>query len=179
MNQELKFLRETLGLTEKEISAFLNISSYKYISFEKTAVEVPCDMLILLSRIYGIDIELFLNNHYSNQDLSTELTKQGIIGKNKEDILEHLRQNLFHNNDTKVTYRSIRKIKTDIQNNIIKFITALIKNDGMSLHDFATAIDSDKQNLDSILSKKRFIELDELIKVSEKFEVSINNIVNG
>ena len=171
MNQKLKFLRETLGLTEKEISAFLNISSYKYISFEKTAVEVPCDMLILLSRIYGIDIELFLNNHYSNQDLLTELTK--------EDILEHLRQNLFHNNDTKVTYRSIRKIKTDIQNNIIKFITALIKNDGMSLHDFATAIDSDKQNLDSILSKKRFIELDELIKVSEKFEVSINNIVNG
>lgn len=55
----------------------------------------------------------------------------------------------------------------------------MIKNDGMSLHDFATAIDSDKQNLDSILSKKRFIELDELIKVSEKFEVSINNIVNG
>lgn len=38
MNQKLKFLRETLELTEKEISAFLNISSYKYISFEKTAV---------------------------------------------------------------------------------------------------------------------------------------------
>jgi len=73
----------------------------------------------------------------------------------------------------------LEKLKLIFRNNIIKFITALIKNDGMSLHDFATAIDSDKQNLDSILSKKRFIELDELIKVSEKFEVSINNIVNG
>lgn len=179
MNQKLKFLRETLGLTEKEISAFLNISSYKYISFEKTAVEVPCDMVILLSRIYSIDINLFFDNHYSNQDLLTELIKQNIVEKNKEDILDHLRQNLFRNKDTKVTYRSIRKIKTDIQNNIIKFITALIKNNGMSLHDFAITIDVDKQSLDSILSKKRFIELDELMKVSERFKVSINDIVNG
>ena len=55
----------------------------------------------------------------------------------------------------------------------------MIKNNGMSLHDFAIAIDTDKQSLDSILSKKRFIELDELIKVSERFKVSINDIVNG
>lgn len=179
MNQKLKFLRETLGLTEKEISAFLNISSYKYISFEKTAVEVPCDMVILLSRIYSVNIKLFLDNRYSNQDLLTELIKQNIIEKNKEDILDHLRKNLFHNDDIKITYRSIRKVKTDIQNNIINFITAMIKNNGMSLHDFAVAIDSDKQSLDSILSKKRFIEFDELIKVSERFKVSINDIVNG
>lgn len=179
MNQKLKFLRETLGLTEKEISAFLNISSYKYISFEKTAVEIPCDILILLSIIYDIDIKLFLDSHCSNQDLLTELTKQHNIEKDKEEILDHLRQNLFHNNDTKVTYRSIRKVRTNIQNNIIKFITVQIKNSGMSLQDFAIAIDTEKQNLDSVLSNKRFIELDELIKISEKFKVSINDIVNG
>lgn len=179
MNQKLKFLRETLGLTEKEISAFLNISSYKYISFEKTAVEIPCDILILLSIIYDIDIKLFLDSHCNNQDLLTELSKQNIIEKGKEEILDHLRKNLFHNNNTKVTYRSIRKVKTNIQNNIIKFITALIKNNGMSLHDFAIAIDTEKQSLDSVLSNKRFIELDELTKISEKFKVSINDIVKG
>ncbi|MCM1285697.1 MAG: hypothetical protein NC213_03565 [Acetobacter sp.] len=179
MNQKLKFLRETLGLTEKEISAFLNISSYKYISFEKTAVEIPCDILILLSIIYDIDIKLFLDNHYNNQDLLTELTKQNIIEKDKEEILDRLRLNLFHNNNTKVTYRSIRKVKTSIQNNIIKFITVQIKNNGMSLYDFAIAIDTEKQSLDSVLSNKRFIEIDELIKISEKFKISINDIVNG
>jgi transcriptional regulator with XRE-family HTH domain len=179
MNQKLKFLRETLGLTEKEISAFLNISSYKYVSFEKTAVEVPCDMLILLSRIYGVNIKLFLDNRYSNQDVLAELIKQNIIERNKEDIFEHLRRNLFCNNDTKVTYRSIRKVKTDIQNNIINSIIAIIKNNGMSSHDFEIAIDIDKQSLDSILLKKRFIGFDELIKISEKFKVSINDIING
>lgn len=179
MNQKLKFLRETLELTEKEISSFLNISSYKYISFEKTAVEIPCDMLILLSRIYGVDIKLLIDSGYNNQDLLTELTKQDIVEKSKEDILEHLQQNLFHNNDIKVTYRSIRKVKTDIQNSIVNSIIAMIKNSDMSLLDFAISIDIDKQSLDSIISKKRFIELGELIKISKKFKVSINDIVNG
>ena len=43
MNQKIKFLRETLGLTEKEISSFLNISSYKYTSFKKAMTVIPCE----------------------------------------------------------------------------------------------------------------------------------------
>lgn len=49
----------------------------------------------------------------------------------------------------------------------------------MSLIDFAKYINIDKQNLESIISKKRFIELDELIGISEKFKISVNDIING
>lgn len=175
MNQKIKFLRETLGLTEKEISSFLNISSYKYVSFEKIATDIPCDILILLSKIYGINIELLLNSKYGTQDLLSELERQGLIEENN--ILDRLRQNLLQNNDTKITYRSIRKVKNDFQQNIISFINNLIKNSGMTLMDFARHIDIDKQSLDSILSKKRFIELDELIGISEKFKISVNDII--
>lgn len=178
MNQKLKFLRETLGLTEKEISSFLNISSYKYVSFEKTATDIPCDILILLSRIYGINIELLLDSKFNDQDLLSELNRQEIISEDKSVILEKFRQNLFQNIDTKITYRSIRKVKNDLQQNTINFINKLIKNSRMSLMDFSNYIDIDKQSLDSILSKKRFIELDELIGISEKFKISVNDIIN-
>lgn len=177
MNQKLKFLRETLGLTEKEISSFLNISSYKYTSFEKTTADIPCDILVLLSRIYGINIELLLNSEFNNQDLLSELERQGLI--EEKNILDRLTQNLLQDNDTKITYRAIRKVKNDYQQNIISFINDLISSSGMRLTDFTKLIDIDKQRLDSILSKKRFIELDELKGISEKFNVSVNYIING
>lgn len=176
MNQKIKFLRETLGLTEKEISSFLNISSYKYVSFEKTATDIPCDILILLSKIYGINIELLLNSKFGTQDLLSELERQGLI--EEKNILDRLTQNLLQNNDTKITYRSIRKVKNGFQENIINSINTFIRDSGKSLFDFAKYIDIDKQNLDSILSKKRFIELDELIGISEKFKISVNDIIN-
>lgn len=178
MNYKIKFLRETLGLTEKEISSFLNISSYKYISFEKTATDIPCDILILLSRIYAINLELLLDSKYNDEDLLSELNRQEIISEDKSVILEKLRQNLFQNIDTKITYRSIRKIKNDFQQNIINFINSLIKNSRMSLIDFSNYIDIDNQSLDSILSKKRFIELYELLKISERLKISVNDIIN-
>lgn len=178
MNHKIKFLRETLGLTEKEISSFLNISSYKYISFEKTAADIPCDILILLSRIYAINLELLLDSKYNDEDLLSELKRQEIFSEDKSVILEKLRQNLFQNIDTKITYRSIRKVKNDFQQNIINFINKLIKNSRMSLMDFSNYIDIDKQSLDSILSKNRFIELYELLKISERLKISVNDIIN-
>ena len=48
----------------------------------------------------------------------------------------------------------------------------------MSLIDFAKYIDMNSQILGLILQKKRFIELDELIGISEKFKVSVNDIID-
>lgn len=176
MNQKIKFLRETLGLTEKEISSFLNISSYKYTSFEKAMTIIPCDILILLSKIYGINIELLIDSKFDNQDLLSELKSQGIIGE--KNILEKLKRNLLQDN-IKLTYRSVKKVKTTYQENIIHFLKELIYSSGMSLFDFAKHININSQNLDSILQKKRFIELNELTSISEKFKISVNDIIGG
>jgi transcriptional regulator with XRE-family HTH domain len=174
MNQKIKFLRETLGLTEKEISSFLNISSYKYASFEKAMTIIPCDILILLSRIYGINIKLLIDSKFSNQDLLFELESQGIIGE--KNTLEKLKQNLLQDN-IKLTYRSVKKIKINYQDNIIYFLKALIYDSGKSVIEFSKYVNINSQNLDSILQKKRFIELNELISISEKFRISVNDII--
>ncbi len=176
MNQKIKFLRETLGLTEKEISSFLNISSYKYTSFEKAMTIIPCDILILLSKIYGINIEMLIDSKFDNQDLLFELKSQGIIGE--KNILEKLKQNLLQDN-IKLTYRSVKKIKTTYQENIIYFLKELIYNSGKSVIEFSKHVNINSQNLDSILQKKRFIELNELISISEKFKIPVNDIIGG
>lgn len=174
MNQKIKFLRETLGLTEKEISSFLNISSYKYTSFEKAMTIIPCDILILLSKIYGINIELLIDSKFDNQDLLSELKSQGIIGE--KNILEKLKRNLLQDN-IKLTYRSVKKIKTNYQDNIIHFLKTLIYDSGKSVIEFSKYVNMNSQNLNSILQKKRFIELNELISISEKFNISVNDII--
>jgi transcriptional regulator with XRE-family HTH domain len=174
MNQKIKFLRETLGLTEKEISSFLNISSYKYTSFEKAMTIIPCDILILISKIYGINIELLIDSKFDNQDLLSELKSQGIIGE--KNILEKLKRNLLQDN-IKLTYRSVKKIKTNYQDNIIHFLKTLICDSGKSVIEFSKYVNMNSQNLNSILQKKRFIELNELISISEKFKISVNDII--
>ena len=174
MNQKIKFLRETLGLTEKEISSFLNISSYKYTSFEKAMTIIPCDILILISKIYGINIELLIDSKFDNQDLLFELKSQGIIGG--KNILDKLKQNLLQDN-IKLTYRSVKKIKTNYQDNIIQFLKTLIYDSGKSTIEFSKYVNMNSQSLNSILQKKRFIELNELINISEKFKVSVNDII--
>ena len=176
MNQKIKFLRETLGLTEKEISSFLNISSYKYTSFEKAMTVIPCDILILLSKIYGINIEMLIDSKFDKQDLLFELKSQGIIGE--KNILDKLKQNLLQDN-IKLTYRSVKKIKTNYQDNIIHFLKTLIYDSGKSVFEFSRYVNMNSQSLDSILQKKRFIELNELISISEKFKISVNDIIGG
>ena len=176
MNKKIKFLRETLGLTEKEISSFLNISSYKYTSFEKAMTVIPCDILILLSKIYGINIEMLIDSKFDNQDFLFELKSQGIIGE--KNILDKLKQNLLQDN-IKLTYRSVKKIKTNYQDNIIHFLKTLIYDSGKSVFEFSRYVNMNSQSLDSILQKKRFIELNELISISEKFKISVNDIIGG
>ena len=120
---------------------------------------------------------MLLNSKVNNQDLLSELKRQGLI--EEKNILDRLTQNLLQHNGTKITYRSIRKVKNDFQQNIINFINKLIGDSGMTLADFAQDIDIDKQRLESILLKNRFIELDELKGISEKFNVSVDYIING
>lgn len=179
MNQKIKFLREVLNLTTKEISAFLNVSTYKYASFEKEGTAIPCDILLLLSRIYKIDIYALIDDNISSDDLLPYLKEQGLIGSDT-DTLNKLKHNLFSDNDNaKINYHSIKKIRYRIQQNIIDFISAMLENSDMSLTDFAHSIRMDERKLNSLLTQKRFIELDELVTLSEISSTPICDIINA
>lgn len=178
MNQTIKFARETLCLTPNDISSLLNISSYKYSFFEKDSTDIPCDILLLLSKIYGLNPDLFILNKYSTHDILFIFEQQDFLSSS-ETILEKLRSNLLQNDKTKLTYHSIKNVKKYLQENIIKFIKTFIKLHNLSLYEFTSVCNINKQSLFSILSKGKFIETNELIKISNYTQIPIVDIVYG
>ncbi|MEZ3420511.1 MAG: hypothetical protein K1V95_01015 [Eubacterium sp.] len=178
MHEKIKFLRQTLGLTEKEISSFLNVSFYKYISFEKAEMDVSCDIAILLSKLYGIHAEWMIYSCTSNNDLLYELQKQGLLNREKEYVLEKLKYNLFHNKDQKITYSAVKRVKDDILKNIAESITDLMRRRNRSVKEFAAYVGMKEKSVASILAQKRFIEIDELVRISKKTGCPINSMIN-
>lgn len=181
MNQKIRFLRELLNLTETEVSTLLNISSYKYISYEKNDTSIPFDVLLLISKIYGITIERLLNISCNKQELLFELNNHGFINLNdKEKTLKKIKLNLFSNEHIKVNYHSIRKVKNTFQCNIINSIKSLCNEKNYDdLQTFALSCELDLYSLKSIVSGKKFIGLFEILKISEHTKIPIDNIING
>lgn len=178
MNQIIKFARETLCLTPNDISSLLNISSYKYSFFENGSTDIPCDILLLLSKIYGLNPDLFILNKYSTHDILFIFEQQDFLSSS-ENILVKLRSNLLQNDKTKLTYHSIKNVKKHLQENIVKFIKTFIKLHNFSLYEFTSVCNINKQNLSSIISKGKFIETNELIKISNYTQTSIADIIDG
>lgn len=178
MNQKIKVLREKLCLTEKDVSSLLNISTYKYSYFENNEVEIPLEILVLLSKIYGINIDLLLYDVYSSQELIYELELNNFTNCNKADILDKLNFNLLSNQSTKTTYHSIRKVKLVFQNNIIHNIKKLLNLSGLSQQEFSILCEIENNSLDSVLSGKKFIKTSELIKISKYFKIPINFFID-
>lgn len=177
MNYKIKFIRETLNLTATEISRFLNISSYKYIYYENSSIDIPCEILLLLAKIYNISFVMFIDNNISKNDIILKLNKQNYNLKNKLDIIKKLEYNFTNNSNCKITYHLIKSTKEIYQQNIINTICELLLNKNMSLNDFSNYVGISKMNIDSILTKKRFITVVELVCISNKFNISIENFI--
>lgn len=177
MNQKLKFIREKLNLTEKEVSAFLNISSYKYAVLEKAGTNIPCESILLLAKLYGIKAEMIIKSKYTNEDLLYEISNNNLLDNSKERLNGILKYNLLGNETALLSYRSIKKVKSTIQQNIINRLLLIIKENNFSKHDLAVVLGMNVETLESILSGRRFTSTSELINISNKFNVSVSDMI--
>lgn len=177
MNQKIKFIREKLGITEKEVSAFLNISSYKYAVFEKTGTDIPCEFILLLAKLYGIKAEIIIDSKYTNEDLLYEISNNNLLDNSKERLNDILKYNLFGNETTLLSYRSIKKVKSIIQQDIINKLLLIIKENNFSKNDLAVVLGMNIETLESVLSGKRFILTSELINISNEFNISVSDMM--
>lgn len=177
MNSKIKFIRENLNLTEKEVSSFLNISSYRYATFEKTGTDIPCEIILLLAKLYEIKAEMIVDSKYTNEDILVELNDKNLLDNTKENLSDILKFNLLGNDTSVLSYRSIKKAKSIIQQNIINYLLSMIKYNNLSKHELATVLKIDVEKLESLFMKKRFITIDELITISKSFDTAISDIV--
>jgi len=60
MYRRIRDLREAKDLTQKELSKILNCSQQVYSNYELGQRDIPTDILIALSRFYGVSVDYIL-----------------------------------------------------------------------------------------------------------------------
>ncbi len=148
------------------------MSVYKYQSFEKSGQKIPCEMMILLSKLYNISPDVLINDKYSITDLKdlidSSLSNSLSLGELKKNLLD---------NDDKLTYHTSKRIINHYRDSITDFIKLLIKQQEYNLESFCTENNFDYSDISSYLAKKRFLDCDTLIKICEKYGFQISDII--
>ena len=60
LGQRLKELRESKGLTQKQLSEKLNIHSVTYLHYEKVQREPPLSLLADIAKFYDVSVDYLL-----------------------------------------------------------------------------------------------------------------------
>lgn len=60
MFRRIRDLREDRDMTQKEIAAKLNCSQQVYSNYELGQRDIPTDILIKLSKLYGVSVDYIL-----------------------------------------------------------------------------------------------------------------------
>lgn len=148
------------------------MSVYKYQSFEKSGQKIPCEMMILLSKLYNISPDVLINDEYSITYLK-DLIDSSLSNSLS---LDELKKNLLDNDD-KLTYHTSKRIIDDYRDLITDYIKLLIKQQGYNLESFCSDNNFDYIEISSYLSKKRFLDCDILIKMCKKYGFQISDII--
>lgn len=60
MDKRIRDLREDKDLTQKQLAQILNCSQQVYSNYELGQRDIPTDILIRLSKFYGVSVIIFL-----------------------------------------------------------------------------------------------------------------------
>ncbi len=62
IKKELKLLRESENLTQKDMAEMLNMSVTGYASYEQGKAEPDIDTLIILARFFNVSVDYLVGN---------------------------------------------------------------------------------------------------------------------
>ena len=147
------------------------MSVYKYQSFEKSGQKIPCEIMILLSKLYNVSPDVLINDKYSiaylKDFIDSSLSNSLSLGELKKNLLD---------SDDKLTYHTSKRIINHYRDLITDYIKLLIKQQEYNLESFCTENNFDYSDISSYLSKKRFLDCDTLIKICEKYGLKSNSL---
>lgn len=110
MANNLLLLRESSKATPKQLSRLLNISVHTYYYYEKGRMDVPYEIIMLLSLIYNIPADYVSNDDIDANDDVMESVRS-LAQFDDTERYERMICNLMQSNQSKITYRNVRKIK--------------------------------------------------------------------
>lgn len=178
MNKKIKLIREKLNLSPKDISSLLNISSYKYSTYEKAGAEIPCEIILLLAKIYGILPDWLFYDYTTENEILMFFDKYMTETMTKEEIISHLSSNILSKAEARISYRYINKTKQKIYDNVIEFINYVRDNNNFSKLELANALGCDTSYIDSVMLKKQFVSVQILKTLVEKYKLNLSVLID-
>jgi len=179
VNKKISIIRNTLGLTESDISSVLNISSYKYRNFEKGTLEIPMEIVVLISLAYEIPICYLIFDKYSSK---TILELDSIIRlkhQNRVAILDTIKNNICRVNS--YNYNSINySVIKNVLKNVLKFFSdnliEIRKDKSIEAVELATMLSMPEKEYSRLEEGIKFPNIYTLFKLSECLDVSVDEL---
>ena len=169
INEKIKYIREWLNLTNKDVSQFLNASAYLYASYEKENYDIPFQKLCLIANLFSVNVIDLIDVSVSLKDIENRLISNEMISISKEKLLDKMKINL--NISKNKNYKQINKLEVifiDITIDILKKIVCVYGK-----NDIAKKINISLYELDLIIQGKRNISSKEVQHIIEEFRAQM------
>jgi transcriptional regulator with XRE-family HTH domain len=107
IGRNIKRFRERLGLSQEQIAEYLGIARESISYYENGKREIPVEVLNKLCDVYGIDLDMLLEEDEQNQevDIALAFRKDELTGSDLEQIASF--QKIVKN------YLKIQKLKNE------------------------------------------------------------------
>lgn len=110
MANNLLLLRQYSKATPKQLSRLLNISVHTYYYYEKGRMDIPYEIIMLLSLIYRIPAEYVSQDGLeANEDVLDAV--RVLAQLDDPERYKRMICNLMQSNQSTITYRQVRQIK--------------------------------------------------------------------
>lgn len=112
----LRLLRKMIDVPPKKLAKLLNVTAYTYIAFEQEKMNIPLEIVKMLSMIYQVDEEILLGSEMlQNAELSEKFSR---IAKFPEDEKYNLLCKALLGENVKFNYHNIKEVKNKIMDSI-------------------------------------------------------------
>lgn len=180
MHNKIKKIRIQMGLSEAQISSYLNISSYKYRRYEDGSLLLTVDVLILLSIMYDISIDLLIFDKYSVELILNEATIKELLKVSKNERAEIIEYNVCKYctfDCISINYRVIKNILAKYLNELAKNLKILRCSQLLEISEISSVIQSDIEYYINLENGKVWPSVYDLLQLSEFFKKPINDII--
>lgn len=176
MNYKIRGLREILGLTEIQVSSLLNVSNYKYKRIENGDIEIPLDILVLLSILYDLPVDMFVLDKFNFENILNYITIEKMLNMTSKEKLETIYMNMLKHCSVNCNIINYRTIKSIVQNSLKTFSYNLYRfrtNNSIEKHEMADKLLIDIENYMLYEESKLWPNIKEIVYMSKIFNVPI------
>lgn len=180
MHSKIKEIRMRLGLSEAQVSSFLNISSYKYRRYEDGSLTISVEVLVLLSIMYDISIDLLVFDKFNVNVIFKEESIMNLLSVSEKERIVILKSNMCKYctfNCASINYRVVKNVIARFLNKFSKNLYELRCVKLFEVSEVSSLLNIEVDRYVLLENGKAWPTVYELIEIVSVFSKSINEIL--